>query len=126
MAQFTTAEVAEKFETTPRTLRKFLRADAKANGAADSLPGKGSRYAIEGKALQGMKKRFNAWQVEQAEERKARAEKAAEDAKLVEVTEAILDEVETDFDELENPMDDDPQLTEEGKRDLEDEERYDA
>lgn len=99
MAQFTTAEVAEKFETTPRTLRKFLRADAKANGNADTLPGKGARYAIEGKALQGMKKRFAAWQVEQAEERKARAEKAVADAKAVEVE----DEVETD--EVEGPTD---------------------
>lgn len=87
MAQFTTAEVAEKFGTTPRTLRKFLRSDARANGAADTLPGKGSRYAIEGKALAPMKKRFTAWQVAQAEAKAARAQEAAE---------AAADEVETD------------------------------
>lgn len=81
MAQFTTTEVAEKFDTNTRTLRKFLRADAKANGAADTLPGKGSRYAIEGKALASMKKRFTAWQAEQAQERKERADKAAAEAK---------------------------------------------
>ena len=105
MAQFTTAEVAEKFETNARTLRKFLRADARANDAADSLPGKGSRYVIEGKQLAGMKKRFAAWQVKQAEERKERAEKAVEVAeeKVAEVEE-MTDEV-VDFDELENPMD---------------------
>jgi predicted transcriptional regulator len=80
MAQFTTTEVAEKLNTTPRTLRKFLRADARANGNADSLPGKGSRYALEGKDLPGMKKRFAAWQVVEAEARKARAEKAADEA----------------------------------------------
>lgn len=59
MAQFTTAQVAEKFDTTPRTLRKFMRADAKANEG--TTPGKGSRYAIEGKELNSLKKRFNAW-----------------------------------------------------------------
>ena len=120
MAQFTTAEVAEKFDTNARTLRKFLRADARANDNADALPGKGSRYAIEGKDLQGMKKRFAAWQVKQAEERKERAEKAVADAKTeVEVAEVEVAEVEemgveemgveemgVDFDELENPMDD--------------------
>lgn len=83
MAQFSTTEVAEKFDTNTRTLRKFLRADARANGAADTLPGKGSRYAIEGKALASMKKRFNTWQAEQAEERKERAAKAAVEAQEV-------------------------------------------
>ena len=78
MAQFTTAEVAEKFGTTPRTLRKFLRADARGRNAADSLPGKGSRYAIEGKDLAPLKKRFGAWQVAQAEAAKARAEAEAQ------------------------------------------------
>ena len=95
MAQFTTAEVAEKFGTTPRTLRKFLRADARANGNADALPGKGSRYALEGKALQPMKKRFNAWQAAEAEARAARAQKAAEDAKATADAE-VDDEVELD------------------------------
>lgn len=68
MAQFTTAQVAEKFETTPRTLRKFLRADAKAQGTADSLPGKGARYGIEGKSLAPLKKRFTAWSEAQAKQ----------------------------------------------------------
>jgi predicted transcriptional regulator len=74
MAQFTTTEVAEKFETTPRTLRKFLRSDARAKGNADSLPGKGSRYALEGKDLAPLKKRFIAWQAAQAEKAAAEVE----------------------------------------------------
>jgi hypothetical protein len=73
MAQFTTTQVAEKFETTPRTLRKFLRSDAKARNAADSLPGKGSRYQIEGKDLAGLKKRFTAWSEAQAAKAEAEA-----------------------------------------------------
>lgn len=80
MAQFTTAQVAEKFETTPRNLRKFLRADARTRDAADTLPGKGSRYAIEGKELASMRKRFTAWKAAEAEARAARAAKAAEEA----------------------------------------------
>lgn len=80
MAQFTTAEVADKFGTTPRTLRKFLRADARANGNADSLPGKGSRYSLEGKDLASMKKRFTTWTAAEAQARAERAAKAAEEA----------------------------------------------
>jgi len=80
MAQFTTAQVAEKFDTTPRTLRKFLRADARSNGTADSLPGKGARYALEGKQLAPLKKRFNAWQAAEAQARAERAAKAAAEA----------------------------------------------
>jgi len=80
MAQFTTTEVAEKFGTTPRTLRKFLRADAREQGKGDTLPGKGARYALEGKALKGMQGRFNRWQAAEAQARADRAAKAANDA----------------------------------------------
>jgi hypothetical protein len=80
MVQFTTTEVAEKFATDSRTLRKFLRADARAAGKGDTLPGKGSRYAIEGKDLAGMRKRFAAWQVAQAEAKAERAAQAAAEA----------------------------------------------
>ena len=90
MVQFTTAQVAEKFDTTPRTLRKFLRSDARSNDRGDTLPGKGSRYAIEGKDLKALSSRFKTWQVAEAEARAARAAKAAEEAQ------ANADEVETD------------------------------
>ena len=77
MAQYTTAQVAAKFETNTRTLRKFLRADAAANESTDSLPGKGARYAIEGKDLAALKKRFKAWSVADAQA-KAQAEQSAQ------------------------------------------------
>ena len=64
MATLTTTEIAAELDTTPRTLRKFLRADAKAQG--NDTPGKGSRYAIEKKAMRSLKTRFNAWQAAQA------------------------------------------------------------
>jgi len=83
MAQFTTAEVAVKFDTTPRALRKFLRSDARAQGQGDSLPGKGSRYAIEGKSLAPLKKRFTAWQAQQAKEAAERATAKANDAQAL-------------------------------------------
>lgn len=74
MAQFTTAQVAEKLSTTPRNLRKFLRADAKNRDAVDTLPGKGSRYMIEGRDLAGLKKRFATWTEAQAPKVEAEAE----------------------------------------------------
>ena len=72
-----TAVGAEMFGTTPRTRRTVRRAAARAAGHGDTLPGKGGRYAIEGKALAPMKKRFAAWQVAQAEAAAKRAEEAA-------------------------------------------------
>ncbi len=94
MAQFTTTEVAAKFETTPRTLRKFLRADARDRNAADSLPGKGSRYTLEGKDLAPMKKRFAKWSAAEAVAKADRAAKALASADVPETddeVDAILD-----------------------------------
>lgn len=56
----TTTELAANFETTPRTLRKFLRSDA--SGIASV--GKGSRYALPSNArsIAKMKRDFDAWQ----------------------------------------------------------------
>jgi hypothetical protein len=67
MADITTADAAAELATDPRTLRKFLRADARARGV--ETPGKGARWALKGDArsLAAMKKRFIAWQAEQAE-----------------------------------------------------------
>lgn len=96
MAQFTTTEVAEKFGTTPKTLRKFLRTDARGRDAADSLPGKGSRYAIEGKDLKSLQGRFNKWQAAEAQARADRAAKAAEEAAEAVTEDEVEDEVETD------------------------------
>lgn len=90
----TTQELADEIGTTPRTLRKFLRADARNRDAADTLPGKGARYAIERKAVQGLKKRFGAWQVAEAQAKAERAAKAAQELAEGEVTDAP--EVEVD------------------------------
>lgn len=58
----TTAEIAADLNTTPRTLRKFLRS---ADSGFDSV-GKGSRYAIEKKHMRSLTKRFNDWQAANA------------------------------------------------------------
>lgn len=99
----TTAQVAEALDTTPRELRKFLRADAHANGKGDTLPGKGSRYALPGdkRSLAAMAKKFIKWQEVQADAKAARDEaKRIETEAVTEVddtdepTEADLDDIE--------------------------------
>lgn len=71
MATLTAKEVAARFGTDPRTLRKFLREDAKVNEV--ETPGKGSRWTIEAKAVKSLNTRFNRWN-------DAKAAKAAEKA----------------------------------------------
>ena len=61
MATLNTAQVAEKLDTTPRELRKFLRASAKDAGTTDALPGKGKRYALEAKSVPALKKQYAEW-----------------------------------------------------------------
>lgn len=57
MATMLTAkEIAQKLETTPRTLRKFLRSDEKVES-----PGKGGRYSIQANQVTALKRRFDAW-----------------------------------------------------------------
>lgn len=94
---FTTAQIAEKIGTTPRELRKFLRADA---SDKSTLPGKGARYALPGdaKTISAMKKRFAAWSAKQAEAREARKaakelENTVPDVEDDEPTDAELDEL---------------------------------
>lgn len=83
----TTAELAADFDTTPRTLRKFLRAD----GAG---VGKGARYSLPTakREVNAMKKRFTAW----SEAQEAKKAKPAAEVEAPEVE---------DFDALENPLD---------------------
>lgn len=68
-------EVAERFETTPRTLRKFLRKDAEQNGTKEALPGKGSRYSFQAKDLKSLRKRLDVWM-----ESKAQSEDGGDEA----------------------------------------------
>lgn len=88
----TTAQIADALNTTPRELRKFLRADAKTRNATESLPGKGSRYSLNSdkRSIASLTKKFNAWSASQDEVRKA-----AKDAKKVASVESV-DEVDTD------------------------------
>lgn len=67
MATISTADLAAALETTPRTLRKFLRSDA---SGIDSV-GKGSRYAIEKREVRSLKGRFAKWETELAAKRTA-------------------------------------------------------
>jgi hypothetical protein len=55
-------EVALKLDTTPRTLRKFLRSDEKVES-----PGKGGRYALAATQVNALKRRFDAWSAQRAE-----------------------------------------------------------
>lgn len=80
-----TTELASELNTTPRTLRKFLRSDARA--ADQPIAGKGSRWTIEPKKVPAMRKRFTKWQEAQVEA------KAKRDAALAA---AATDEVATD------------------------------
>lgn len=70
----TTTDLATEFETTPRTLRKFLRSD---ESGIESV-GKGSRYALPSskREVGALRKRFTAWD----EARKAPVEGEAPEA----------------------------------------------
>ena len=51
----TTNEIAAKFGTDTKTLRRFLRSELD----TDSLPGKGNRYRIPEAKLEELQRRFN-------------------------------------------------------------------
>lgn len=70
----TTAQLAETFETSPRTLRKFLRSQ-------DMGVGKGSRYALPGtkREVNALQKKFIAWTEAQAPKVEAEVEAPSED-----------------------------------------------
>lgn len=57
MTTLNTAQAAEKLDTTPRELRKFLRSITE----KDSQPGKGSRWTLEAREVTKMRKQFNEW-----------------------------------------------------------------
>jgi len=53
----TPKELAVRFNTDPRTLRKFLRSE---DGKGMRV-GKGQRWAIEAREAKSLKRRFDAW-----------------------------------------------------------------
>ncbi len=83
----TPKEVALEFGTDARTLRKFLRSDAKAKGT--ETPGKGSRWAIPATRMKSMRKGFDAWNA-------ANEAKKAEATETPEVTETVNEDAEGD------------------------------
>lgn len=74
---FTPKEIAQKFATDPKTLRKFLRKDAKDNGGEN--PGKGARWAIPATSLKGLQKRFDAWNATKHTEKEETVESLEQD-----------------------------------------------
>lgn len=74
----TPAEFATEVNSDGRTVRKFLRSIT----PKESQPGKGSRWELPGtkREVTTLKNKFNSWAATQAEEKAARAQKAAEDA----------------------------------------------
>lgn len=62
----TTTTLAAEFETTPRTLRKFLRSP---ESGIESV-GKGSRYALPTakREVASLRKRFDAWNAPKVED----------------------------------------------------------
>lgn len=53
----TPKELAARFDTDARTVRKFLRSTE----GMDAKVGKGQRWAIEAKQVRSLKARFNRW-----------------------------------------------------------------
>jgi hypothetical protein len=93
MAQtLTPKEIAAEWAVSPKTLRKFLRKDEKLGVKA---PGKGGRWEITRRDMQGLKSRFAAWQAKQAEEAEARKALAAAEAPETTDEVEVLDEVES-------------------------------
>jgi predicted transcriptional regulator len=81
----TVKEAAQQIGTTPRTLRIFLRHEAKQAGGTvgEDTPGKGGRYVLEQRQMKALEQRFVSWL-------EAKAPKASE------VEEVETDEVEAE------------------------------
>lgn len=86
-------EVATKLETDARTLRKFLRSDAKSKGGkvGEDTPGKGGRYSFTAAEVKSLRKKFSAWE-------KANAARKAE--KETDEDEVEVSEVEGEVEEV--------------------------
>lgn len=76
-----TKDVAAELDTTPRTLRKFLR-------KCGLGVGQGSRYAFDAESLEGLRTRYAEWLAA-----KVKADEADEDADSAEAAQDEDDEV---------------------------------
>jgi len=104
----TPAELATELGTDARTARKFLRSIT----PKEDQPGKGSRWAIEKKAVRSMRTKFAAFEKAQEEAKALReAAKVAETPTApVSLEKAPIEQdepVEDSLDELEGPTDED-------------------
>ena len=78
MAQsFTTAQVAEQFETDARTLRKFLRSTL---GDGKAVVGKGKRYTFEAKDIKTLRPKYAEWVAARAAAAEVSEDEVSEDA----------------------------------------------
>lgn len=64
MATISAKELGNELGTDGRTVRKFLRSIT----PKDEQPGKGSRWAIERKAVRSLRTKFQAWNAAQVKE----------------------------------------------------------
>jgi hypothetical protein len=78
----TPKEIALDWDISAKTLRKFLRFDARTNGA--ETPGKGKRWEIPASQVKSLRKRFDAWVAQNAKNRSTEGE-------ATEVTEAVTE-----------------------------------
>lgn len=74
MATTTPKEFALAVDSDGRTVRKFLRSIT----PVEDRPGKGSRWEIENRKINSLKKQFQKWDAE----RQAAAEEAADEAEI--------------------------------------------
>jgi hypothetical protein len=91
----TPAEFAAEVGSTGREVRKFLRSIT----PREEQPGKGSRWSLPGtkREVTSLSKRFADWQSAQEAARKAREEKAAEEA----TNETEVEDEDLELDETE-------------------------
>lgn len=92
MATRTPKELAQDWDTDPRTVRKFLRSN-------DIRVGKGNRHAIEAKDVRKLRKQFDAWvaaKVSADESATEKADEALEDAEVDEIEDEVLEVTETE------------------------------
>jgi hypothetical protein len=85
----TPKEIAQEWEVSPKTLRKFLRTEARDAGV--ETPGKGGRWAIPASTTRSLKRRFDAWIAENAKAK----EEVLDEAETPDEVE-VLDAPETD------------------------------
>lgn len=54
-------DVAGEIGVSPKAFRRFVREYVRSNGAGDTLPGRGGRYAFEADNLDAIADAYHAW-----------------------------------------------------------------